>query len=141
VSVPAEAGPKIYEVTNRYTGDKHFTVAYDLKGACARLGWQIDDCYIYEVKPKFRKILGRQRGLLVYIPCRVCFYQYAECRLPTGQQCPCKPTSPELQEWIKQATAAHLCNHVGQSLSHKDYEKQIKWLPLSEAIEELAPQP
>lgn len=138
---PKQRGGKIYEVTNRNTGEKRISVATNAQDACTHLGWQIGDCYVYETKPTRPKGSPITTGLLVHIPCRVCFYQYAECRLPTGQQCPCKPTSPELKEWVKQALEAHKCIHVGQSLRHKDYELQQKWLPLSQAVEELTPTP
>lgn len=141
MSTPAEAGPKIYEVTNRITGEKRSTCSITVYDACKSLGWIIGDCFVNEVEPKLHKPLDQPRGLLVHIPCLVCSFQYAECRLPPDTQCPCKPTSPELKEWLNQATQSHLCNHVGQTLSHIDYEKQEKWLPLSEAIEELAPHP
>ncbi|GAH75838.1 unnamed protein product, partial [marine sediment metagenome] len=48
-----------------------------------------------------------------------------------------QPTAPELQEWLKQVTQAHLCQYYGQDLIMKDYNLGQKWVPMEKAIREL----
>ncbi len=128
---------KIYEVTNRDTGEKHFAASYSAEEACKQAGWLIGDCFIREEKPK-RKARGDDHSaLLVKIPCQVCPFQYAECKKPAEAECPVQPNAPELNEWLKQAAQAHLCDYYGQELSETDYHLNQKWLPMEKAIEEL----
>ncbi len=136
---PEKGGVNIYEVTSRSTGAKHFTVAASPKGACNLHGWDIEDCFVKEVQPHYQPGKKETLGLLVTIPCKLCLYQYSACDLPLGQQCPCKPTTPEINEWVRQAMQSHLCNFVGQSLTRKHYEQSQKTVPLSQAVEELTP--
>jgi len=128
---------KIYEIHNRSTGERHFSVATNGQDACSLAGWQIGDCFINEVKEQQGHSKAGEPPLKVKIPCHVCLYQYAECRLPGGQQCPCRPESPDQQEWYKQACLAHLCDFVGQQLKRDDYNLCQKWCPMDEAIREL----
>jgi hypothetical protein len=128
---------KIYAVTNRDTGEKHFAASYSAEEACIQAGWLIGDCFIREEKPK-RKARGDDHSaLLVKIPCQVCPFQYAECKKPAEAECPVQPNAPELNEWLKQAAQAHLCDYYGQELSETDYHLNQKWLPMEKAIEEL----
>jgi len=128
---------KIYEVTNRTTGERHFAVSDNAQDACKQAGWQIDGCFIVEQKPKRKTGTRGQTSLLVKISCLVCPFQYAECKRPDNGECPVRPNAPELREWLKQAAEAHLCPHQGQELSEKDYHFNQKWIPLEQAIEEL----
>ena len=128
---------KIYEVTNTVTGQKSYAVGVNQMDVCRQLGWKIGDCFIREEKPK-RKARGDDHSaLLVKIPCQVCPFQYAECKKPAEAECPAQPNAPELQEWLKQAAQAHLCDHYGQELSNTDYHLGQKWVPMEQAIREL----
>ena len=129
---------KIYEVTNRNTGEKRFACGYSTQEACESKGWLIGDCYVIEQKPRTQAVPDKPPKLLYRVHCLTCPFQYAECRKPDNEDCPTRPSSPELQNWIKQAAEAHLCGHVGQELSKKDYNFGQKWVPMEQAIEELA---
>ena len=129
---------KIYEVHNRDTGQKHFSVATNAQDACKLLGWMVGDCFVSEVKPQRKARGDNHSALLVKIPCQVCPFQYAECRKPPREQCPVQPNAPELKDWLKQAAQAHLCQYYGQELLNNDYHLGQKWLPMEQAIEELS---
>ncbi|MBA7624109.1 hypothetical protein ES703_31513 [subsurface metagenome] len=128
---------KIYELTNRNTGERHLQVNLGQPKVCSRPGWLIGDCFVREVKPQ-RKARGDDHSaLMVKLPCQVCPFQYAECRKPAQAECPTQPNTPDLTEWLRQAALAHLCDYCGQSLSKNDYHLGQKWLPMGKAIEEL----
>lgn len=128
---------KIYEVTHRATGVKHFKAATNAEDACKQAGWSIGDCYVVAQKPRVKPIPDHEPMLLVKIPCKTCPFQYAECLKPANEKCPVQPTAPDLQEWLKQVTQAHLCQHYGQDLIMKDYNLGQKWVPMEKAIGEL----
>ncbi len=128
---------KIYELTNKNTGEKHLSVSDNAQDACKQAGWIIGDCFVREVKPQ-RKARGDDHSaLMVKIPCQVCPFQYGECRKPTKEECPVQPNAPGLKEWLKQVAQAHLCDYCGQELSETDHHLNQKWLPMQQAIEEL----
>jgi len=129
---------KIYEVHNRNTGQKHYSVATNAEDACKLIGLQTGDCFVSEVKPQRKARGDNHSALMVKIPCLVCPFQYADCRKPFTEQCPVQPNAPELKDWLKQAAKAHLCQYYGQELSNNDYHLGQKWLPLEQAIEELS---
>ena len=131
---------KIYEITNRTTGEKHYVVSDNAQDACQQAGWLIGDCFVFEQKPRRRPMSHPEPLTLYKIPCRVCFYQYGECVNPPGEQCPCRPDSPDLNEWLKQVAKAHLCPHVGEQLKSQDYDLAQKWVTIEQAIKELSPQ-
>ncbi|MBA7536152.1 hypothetical protein ES705_28414 [subsurface metagenome] len=128
---------KIYEVTNKDTGEKRHAVGVNQQDVCRQIDWLIGDCFIREEKPQRKAGKDEQSGLLVKIPCQVCPFQYAECRKPAEAECPVRPNAPELREWLGQALEAHACDYYGQELSHTDYQLGQKWLPMEQAIEEL----
>ncbi len=128
---------KIYEVTNKDSGEKRYVAGINQMDCCRQLGWKIGDCFIREEKPKRKARRDNHSALLVKIPCQVCPFQYAECRKPAKEDCPTRPSAPELQNWLKQVAEAHLCDYVGQELSQTDYHLNQKWLPMVQAIEEL----
>ncbi|MBA7563525.1 hypothetical protein ES708_05184 [subsurface metagenome] len=128
---------KIYELTNKDTGERHLSVSTNAQDACKQAGWLIGDCYVNQQKPKRKAGGDGHSALMVKIPCLTCPFQYAECRKPATEECPTRPSAPELQNWLKQATEAHLCDYVGQELSKIDYQLGQKWLPMEQAIEEL----
>ncbi len=128
---------KIYELTNKDTGEKHIAASYNAQDACKQAGWLFDDCFIVEQKPLSREVKDHKRQLLYKVPCQVCPFQYAECRRPAHRECPVQPNAPDLHEWKKRAIQAHLCDYYGQDLSKKDYHSNQKWIPLEQAIEEL----
>jgi len=128
---------KIYEVTNRDSGEKRYAVGVNQMDCCRQLGWKIDDCFIRQEKPK-RKARGDDHSaLMVKIPCQVCPFQWAVCKKPAESECPVQPNAPDLHEWLKQASQAHLCDYNGQELSKTDYHLNQKWLPMEQAIKEL----
>ncbi|MBA7716105.1 hypothetical protein ES703_125168 [subsurface metagenome] len=128
---------KIYELTNRNTGEKHFQVNLGQPKVCSRPGWLIGDCFVREVKPQQKARKDDHSALMVKLPCQVCPFQYAECRKPADKECPVQPNAPDIQEWLKQALEARCCDYVGQGLSITDYHHNQKWLPMEQAIEEL----
>ncbi len=132
---------KIYEITNRDTGIRRFEAATNAEDACKQAGWLIGNCYVNEQKPRMKPVPDHNPLALVKILCQVCPYQYAECRKPASEECPVRPNTPELGEWLKQATQAHLCDYVGQNLAKKDYQLGQKWLTIEAAIKELALKP
>lgn len=128
---------KVYEITNRNTGEKSWQAASNAHDACKLAGWIIGDCYIEEEKPRYKPVPDHDPICLVKIPCKVCTYQWAECIAPAEMECPCRPDTPDLQEWLNQVNTAHLCDYVGQTLSKTDHRQGQKWLPTAEAIKEL----
>lgn len=130
---------KIYEITDRATGKKAFKAATTAYDACKQAGWLIGNCYVIEQKARYKPVPDREPLVLARVPCLTCPFQYAECKKPETEYCPTRPHAPELQEWLKQASESHLCPHVGAILTKKDYQFQQKWLPITEALEELAP--
>lgn len=129
---------KIYQITHRETGEKRIVASIAAQNACAGLGWMIGDCHVYEVTPEMHSVEPFKTALCVKVPCNICSFQWSECKLQHGCQCPCSPTTPDVQEWTRQAMKAHLCTHIGIALFKKDYYMHQKWLPLEEAVRELA---
>lgn len=130
---------KLYEVTNRITGERWLAISDNAENACMQADWLIGDCYVREVTGQRGHSKAGEPPLKVKIPCRVCPFQYAECKKPDEADCPVHINSPDLNEWLKQAATAHLCLHVGQDLTMKDYNLSQKWVTLPKAIEELTP--
>jgi len=128
---------KIYKVYNRDTGETHHSLATNAQDACKLAEWQIGDCFVSEVKEQRGHGKAGDPTLKVKIPCEVCLYQYAECRKPFRELCPCRPESPDVNEWKRQAILAHLCDFVGQDLKIRDYNLRQKWCSLDKAIREL----
>jgi len=128
---------KIYELTNKDTGERHLSVSDNAQDACKQAGWIIGDCFVREVKPQRKARGDNHSALMVKIPCQVCPFQYGECLKPAKAECPVQPNAPELQEWLKQAAQARLCDYYGRELSETDYHLNQKWLPMVQAIEEL----
>jgi len=128
---------KIYEVTLRETGEKHYAVSDNAQDACKQAGWQIGDCYVNIQKARHRQGKNQKPETLVKVTCQVCPWQYAECRKPEDEECPVERDAPELEAWLKRITRAHLCKYVGEPMPPAQYFKQEKWIPLGEAIKEL----
>jgi len=129
---------EIWEVSNQDTGAKVYTAALNPQDACEQAGWKIEDCFVYHQKPRKQSVKGKGDILLVRIPCLVCSFQYTECLSPATTECPVPHDSPDMNEWLKQVIRAHLCDYVGQDLSKHDHTLRQKWLPMEQAIEELA---
>ncbi|GAJ18094.1 unnamed protein product, partial [marine sediment metagenome] len=108
---------KIYEVTQKLTGEKRYQAAVTTEDACKQTGWLIADCFAIPQKPRYKSIPDHEGIYLVRLPCLTCPFQYAECLKPDSEDCPTRPNAPELQEWLKQAAQAHLCTYVGQGLA------------------------
>lgn len=131
--------PQIYEVTHRLTGEKRYQAATNAEDACKQACWLIGDCFAITQKPRYKPVPDHAPLVLVKLPCEVCPFQYAECLRPPDQDCPAQPNTPELNEWLKQAAQAHLCQYGGDELVRTDYEKGQKWVPIKDAIKLLAP--
>ena len=131
---------KIYEVLSTVTIEKSYQVATNAQDACLQAGWKIEDCYVHPLEPQRRSSPGQGTELRVKIPCQTCPFQYAGCTRPNDEACDVKPQAPELNEWLKQAAAAHLCPYQGDVLSKKDHQLGQKWVTTEQAIKELAPQ-
>jgi len=129
---------EIWEVTNQTTGKKAYTAALSPQDACEQAGWIIEDCFVYHQKPRKQTVKGQGNILLVRIPCLVCPFQYTECLAPAFTECPVTHDAPTMTEWLKQVATAHLCDYVGQDLSWQDHNLRHKWLPMEQAIDELA---
>lgn len=130
---------KLYHVTNRTTGERWLAITFNADDACKQADWLVGDCYVHEVTECRGHSKAGESPLKVNIPCRTCPFQYAECKKPDEADCPLSLNTPDLNEWLKQAATAHLCLHVGQDLTMKDYNLNQKWVTLAQAIEELAP--
>lgn len=130
---------KIYRVTHLETGEQSYIASSAPLNACAGCGWQFGDCMVEAVQTFDRRSSKEPLGVYVKLACSVCSFQYAECTLPLDQQCPCSPDTPDWKEWLIQVSKAHLCDHVGVELEHKDYHFHQKWLPMDEAVKELSP--
>ena len=128
---------KIYELVLRASGIKLYQPATTEQEALNLTGVVIDDCFIVEQKPRRQSVPHHAPLVLVRIPCHVCPFQYGECKKPPADPCPVQPNAPELQEWLKQAAQAHLCDYYGQELNKTDYQEKRKWLPIEQAISEL----
>lgn len=130
---------KLYEVTNRNTGEKHYTIDSNAQDACLQAGWLIADCYIIEQQP-IRKYDKHQRStLLVKIPCHICSYQLTECNKPNDTDCPIQPQTSDLHQWLDEIAKSRLCHYVGHHLAPHDYQTWLKRVSLDEAIKELTP--
>ena len=140
MSEPEAQELKIYEITHRETGKVIYQPATNAESACQQVGWIIGDCYVRTPSPRYHHHKKGESTILAKIPCQVCPFQYAECRKPAEAVCLCQPNSPELHEWLKQISQAHLCEYVGVELTRNDYNLGQKWLPIEDAIRELAPQ-
>lgn len=136
----AEQGVIIYEITNRTTGGKSYQPATNYEDACKQAGWLIEDCFVTEAIQRYKPVPDHEPVILVRIPCQVCPYQWAECRKPEDRDCPCRREMPDLNEWLKEITKAHLCEFVGKELAKTDYRLGQKWIPIAQAIKELSPQ-
>jgi len=131
---------KIYEVLSTLTVEKSYQVATNAQDACLQAGWKIGDCYVHPLEPQRRTSPDQGTELRVKIPCHTCPFQYADCTKPDDVVCPVKPQAPELNEWLKQASEAHLCSYQGHALSKQDHTLGQKWVTMEQAIKELAPQ-
>lgn len=132
---------KLYEVTHRATGERHFAVAYNAQDACSQSGWLIGDCYVIEQKPLSKYNKHDRAILLVKIPCQVCPYHYAECTKPTDAECPIRPDTTDPGQWRKEISKVLICPHIGDDLGKRDYNNRLKRTPLEQAIVELSPKP
>lgn len=129
---------QIYEVIHRETGVKSYQAATTAEDACKQAGWLIGDCFVVPQKPRRKPVPDHEPLCLVKIPCLVCPYQYAECIKPEDEVCPTQREAPELPEWLKQASQAHLCTFIGVSLAKIDHRLYQKWIPIEDAVKELS---
>ena len=127
----------IYEVSNQDTGEKVYKAATTPQDACEQAGWQIGDCFVFLQKPRSYHVADHDPILKVKISCRTCPFQFAECLKVDTEECPTRPSSPELQNWLKQAAESHLCGYIGVSLTKKDYYSGQKWVTIEIAVKEL----
>lgn len=129
---------KVYQVTHRASGEMRIIASVAAQNACAACGWMMADCHVFEATGETHTIHDHREALCVKLPCSVCSFQWAECKKYPADVCPCRPEVPDIHEWFRQATKAHLCAHVGVDLAIKDHQLHQKWLPMEEAIRELS---
>ena len=141
MNTPEAQELKIYEVTHRSTGERHYAVSETAHDACSQAGWLIGDCYVKEQKPIRKHNKHEQAILLVKIPCQICPYQFTECNKPADAECPVRFETPDLNEWLRQTAKAHLCLHTGEDIGKRDYQKHLKRVSLQQAISELSAKP
>ena len=132
---------KIYEVVNRATGEKHYAATDSAQDACEQAGWLIGDCYVRELIPIRKPGQLSDPRQYVRISCHVCPYQYAECIKPADKECPVRPNTPDIYEWMRKATEAHLCQYTGQVLTPGGYKLSQKLVLLQEMIDKLPSSP
>jgi len=132
---------KLFEVTNKTTGEQYYAVTDNPDDACQQAGWPVADCFVYEQTPRPRHEGNRKPQYYVKIPCQTCPYQYAECLKPEYTDCPIRQTDTDFNTWRKRALQAHLCNFTGHTLTKTDYQKGQKLVKLSVAITELTAKP
>lgn len=131
----------IYELTNKTTGHRHFSVSDNAQDACKQAGWLIGDCVIRLLKPLVKPTKEGHYKPMVWMPCQVCPYQYCECTKPANDECPARDCTPDLDEWLKHVARAHLCQYIGEPLTHLDYNKRRKWTSYEHVIKTINPQP
>lgn len=129
---------RIYKITHRTTGARLYQVASNAEDALSLANRIPADCFIVELKPRRMPVPDHETIVLYKIPCDVCPYQYAVCDKPEDVECPTRYDIPDLKEWLKRASEAHLCPHVGIELYKIDYNLHQKWVPLEQAIRELS---
>ena len=129
----------LYEVTNRVTGDKRLTIANTAQQACELQDWMVGDCFVTLYRTLPGQYRGEKRSDLVAVPCEICPYQYAECAKPAGAECPVTSAVPDLIEWLKKISQAHLCDHVGVDMLQEHHRLHRKLIPFEEAVNALTP--
>ncbi|MBA7642051.1 hypothetical protein ES703_49737 [subsurface metagenome] len=132
---------KLYEVTHRATGQRHYAIDYNAQDACLQTGCQIGDCYVVEQKPLIKYDKKQRTRLLVKIPCHVCPYVSSDCNKPDNADCPVRLDTQDLDEWLKETSKASICLYTGQHLTDRDYQNRLKTTTLEQAIAELSPPP
>ncbi len=88
MSKTQETEKKLYEVTNRDTGEKFYAISDNTQDACQQANWLIDNCFVILQKPQRKAGKDGHSDLLVKIPCQVCSFQYGECLSPAEAECP-----------------------------------------------------
>jgi len=141
MNTPEAKELKLYEVTHRATGERHYAVDYNAQDACLQAGWPTGDCYVVEQRPLTKYDKHERAIMLVKIPCHVCPYQYAECVKPDDTECPIRPETSDPTQWIKETSKARSCPHTGEELGKRNYDRRLKRVSLEQAIKELPPPP
>ncbi|GAI63965.1 unnamed protein product [marine sediment metagenome] len=139
MNTPEAQELKLYEVSNRNTGQRHYAVDYNAQDACLQTGCQIGDCYVVEQKPIAKYDKKQLTRLLVKIPCHVCPYVSSDCNKPDNADCPVRLDTQDLNEWLKETSKASICLYTGEHLSNRDYQNRLKTTTLEQAIKELSP--
>jgi len=124
----------LFMLVERVSGERHLVIAVDIPSACQQAGVNQEDVIASPAKPTFRKRKGGGLDFLVSVPTRTCPYQYAACKLPADQPCTLMPYHPDLHQWLKSATAAHLCQYTGVPMFKDDHALMRKWVTMEEAI-------
>ena len=129
-----EATKSIYRLTHLTSGKVAHIPATNPKKACTLVGWQMEDCHVLKLEPSWLPDGTHHSGFKVLLPCRLCPFQWAECLRGEDANCPIITNAPDFHEWLKQATQAHLCPHVGGALLRFDYKLHQKPYTVEEAI-------
>ncbi len=129
-----EAIKSIYRLTHQDTGAVALIPAFNPKGACTLVGWQVEECHVLKLEPSWISTGHGKQPNMVLIPCQVCPFQYAACDKPPGANCPVNHDAPDAIQWLKQVTQAHLCHFVGDTLIQSDHRRHQKPCTIEEAI-------
>lgn len=138
MSQTPETSGNLYKATPKVAGVPWIIIASCITEARKQLGDSANQFTVRGIDGKRKRPRGRTAGTYYPVPVKLCPYQYGECCIPVGGECYVKPNAPDMQEWVKRATEAHLCAHVGISITREDYEKRQKWVLLQDAIKEFA---
>ena len=125
---------KLYKATPRVSGTPWLLVAKSLPEAVKLLKESAPQFMVEEVRQYVKTMRGTGRGYYVCVPCKTCPYQYGECRKPADGECAVKIGAPDMTEWIKRASEAHMCKWVGVALSKTDHAMGQKWQKTEDAI-------
>ena len=120
--------------------DKTETItATSIVAAYALLAWKPGDCEIREAKPLWSLLDQGKKVLCSIETINVCPYQKAAYQLPINFECPCRPDTPEWDEWEKQAISSHLCPHLGVGLTTEQWQHKFKWTSVEDLLAEITP--
>ena len=128
----------LYKAVPRVTGTTWILIASCQAEAEKQLGDSANQFNIMQVK--VRRHGSEEKGYhdWVLVPAKTCPYQYGECRRPPEGECRVKGGAPDMTEWIRRATEAHLCQWTGVTLSKTNHALCQKWIRKEDAILEFA---
>jgi len=123
---------KAYRVTHREELKAKTVLAGTPEEAAKLAGYLIDDCHVEETEKYDRYLKGHGSQIMIKLSIRICPFQDAVCQLQDDLECPNRPDAPDITSWVKQATKAHLCEHVGDEITRKEWLGRYKWAKIDE---------